>query len=84
MQELQEPELHEEQPDEECSTPLMPNTENFFFTSSDPQCRQKTFRSPNTSFSNSCPHFMQVYSYIGIAAHLPLPPVLCSLVKIYF
>lgn len=62
MQELQEPALQEEQPDEERSTPLMPKTENFFLTSSDPQATQYTFCAPNTSFSNSFPHFVHVYS----------------------
>jgi hypothetical protein len=67
LQELQEPELQVEHPEEVCfSPPLMPKSENFFTTSAEVQWGHETVAFPKTSFSNSRPHDEHVYSKIGI------------------
>ena len=67
LQELQEPELQVEHPEEVCfSPPLMPKSENFFITSAEVQLGHETAAFPKTSFSNARPHDVHVYSKIGI------------------
>jgi len=67
---LQEDELQEVQPepDETCfSTPLMPNTENFFLIFFELQSGQEISGfTPETSFSNSFLQSWHLYSKIGI------------------
>jgi hypothetical protein len=58
---LQEPHP-EELPAKGFSTPLIPNTENFFRTSSDPQAGQAMLWEPMTSFSKSWPQDPHLYS----------------------
>jgi hypothetical protein len=67
LQELQEPELQVEHPDAVCfSPPLMPKRDNFFTTSPEVQLGHEMVVFPKTSFSNSRPHEVHVYSKIGI------------------
>ena len=67
LQELQEPELQLEHPEEVCfSTPLMPKVENFFTTFSETHSGHDTVVFPKTSFSNSRPQAEHLYSKMGI------------------
>jgi hypothetical protein len=67
LQELQEPELQLEHPEEVCfPTPLMPKVENFFTTLSEVHSGHDTPVFPNTSFSKSIPHAAHLYSKMGI------------------
>ncbi len=62
--------LQEEQPEDDeegplsqgFASPLKPQTESFFRTSSDPHLEQVIFVEPKTSFSNSAPHLPHLYS----------------------
>jgi len=66
LQVLQDPLLQDVHPDDEpakgFSTPLMPNMESFFFTSSDEHLGQLTALFPKTSFSNSSSQAAHLYS----------------------
>ena len=67
LQELQEPELQLEHPEEVCfPAPLMPKVENFFTTLSEVHSGHDTPVFPKTSFSNSRPHAAHLYSKMGI------------------
>jgi len=68
LQELHEPELQVEHPDDVCFwTPLMPKVENFFTTSTDVHPGHDTLVFPKTSFSNSSPQEGHLYSNIGMS-----------------
>ena len=48
------------------STPLMPKTESFLATSSEPHLGQAGTRAPKTRLSNSSPQAEHLYSKMGI------------------
>jgi|SRR5208283_1777284 len=68
LQELHEPELQEEHPEDTgFSRPLIANGENLFFISLEPHSSHLASMLPKISFSNFSPHLLHVYSKIGIA-----------------
>jgi len=70
--------LQEEQPEEDpangFSTPLIPKTENFFFTSSEPQDGHVALREPIARNSKSFSQDTHLYSNMGMN-HYNIPPL---------